>query len=68
MGRLPVLFDEAVQRGLSQGGQAGAGGVAPQAGVDDVEGERLIALAEEGFSGPPPPARPGPGQAEPGQR
>ncbi len=48
---LLVLLHQAVQRGDAQPGQGGAGGVAEQARLDDLQGEGVIALADEGGSG-----------------
>src|SRR5580658_1456082 len=48
---LLVGFHEAVQRGGAQPGQGGAGGVAQQARLDDLQGEGVIALADEGGGG-----------------
>ena len=42
---------EAVQRGAAQPGQGAAGGVAEQARLDDLQGEGVIALADEGGGG-----------------
>jgi len=42
---------EAVQRGAAQPGQGAAGGVAQQARLDDLQGEGVIALADEGGGG-----------------
>jgi hypothetical protein len=42
---------EAVQRGGAQPGQGGAGGVAQQARLDDLQREGVIALADEGGGG-----------------
>jgi hypothetical protein len=48
---LLVLLHEAVQRGAAQPGQGDAGGVAQQARLDDLQGEGVIALADEGCGG-----------------
>src|SRR5712692_8140812 len=48
---LLVLLHEAVQRGAAQPGQCDAGGVAQQARLDDLQGEGVIALADEGGGG-----------------
>ena len=48
---LLVLLHQAVQRGGAQPGQGAAGGVAEQARLDDLQGEGVIALADEGGSG-----------------
>jgi len=40
-----------VQRGLAQFGQCGTGGVAQQARGDDIQGESVITLADEGGGG-----------------
>jgi hypothetical protein len=45
---LLVLLHEAVQRDAAQPGQCGPGGVAQQARLDDLQGEGVIALADEG--------------------
>ena len=48
---LLVGLHEAVQRGAAQPGQCAAGGVAQQARLDDLQGEGVIALADEGDGG-----------------
>ena len=48
---LLVLLHEAVQRGGAQPGQGAAGGVAQQTRLDDLQGEGIVALADEGGGG-----------------
>ena len=48
---LLVLLHEPIQRGATQPGQRATGGVAQQARLDDLQGEGVIALADEGGSG-----------------
>src|ERR1700722_6560250 len=44
---LLVLLHEAVQGGSAQFGQRAAGGVSEQGRLDDLQGESMIALADE---------------------
>ena len=48
---LLVLLHQVVQRGGAQPGKCGAGGVAQQARLNDLQGEGVIALADKGGSG-----------------
>jgi len=48
---LLVLLQQVVQRRVAQPGQRGAGGVAEQARLDDLQGKGMVALADERGSG-----------------
>ena len=48
---LLVLLHEAVQRGAPERGECGAGGMAQQARLDDLQRQGMVALIDEGGGG-----------------
>src|ERR1700733_6726634 len=65
---LLVLLHEAVQGGSAKFGQRAAGGVAEQGRLDDLQGESVIALADERGGGGDEPLLAGAGWAWGGRR